>query len=155
MIELIAATQCYVCTVAHELSSNGSQLKVPTHATGENETIRFQMCRTDNYTHFSVVVGKGSGPVYIGNARVDYPVYKKKDLTVTYNQEWFPDKFCKRVSIYINGGVLENGTILQFGLYQQINQTNPDIVGNVTVLLTEGDNNSGAKGSLYRSILQH
>ena len=102
-----------------------------------------------------MVVGKGSGPVYIHNTRVDYPVYKKGDITITYNQEWFPDKFCKRVNVYVHGDVVNNGTMLQFGFYHA-NQTNPNIVEYETVLFTvEDDDNtteslsqSGTKGSL-------
>ena len=85
-----------------------------------------------------MVVGKGTGnkTVYIRNTRVDFPVYREEDMTITYNEEWFPDKFCKYVTIYIVGRE-NDGTMLQFGLYQQADQiTTPYIVKTVTVLFS-------------------
>ncbi len=111
------------------------------------------MCRTDNGTNFSVVVRKGG--LDIGNARVDYPVYKKEDITVTYNQEWFPDKFCKRADVYLHEGGVDNGTILQLVLYQA-NQTTANIVRDVTVPFTVEDDKcitSGAKGCHFIALM--
>ena len=144
----------FICNVAPQLSTS-KQLS----SNGSNTTtvVQFQVCRNDEHTNFSVVVAKGIGnrTVYIRNTRVGYPVYKIEDITYTYNQEWFPDKFCKRVSVYLQGDVVSNKTI-QFGFFQA-NQTNPNNLEYETVLFTvEDDNNTtdspcicrnGAKGT--------